>query len=658
MNPFRRTNPHLPNTGRSRRARGAGAAFAAIFTPLLGLTVLAVGGALAQSSAENAPPPPPPPGPGQITVQIIADAGSAATEGITIALYALAPDGSPGLTDGKTDAEGRITFTGISNDPGIVYLVGARYAEIPFGERVTFDPGATQTLVEIHVSSPTDQVSDVRIEEVRARIDWMGDRIVVTEILRLVSTGQRVILLSQEDHEEAILRRTLPAQARDFSAGRSSMGDGLALKEGRIRFWGPLYPGEQRIEYRYSLPVSADLPGASGERTLQLPIEFREATDRVIVVAGTTGIEAEGPGFVASDEIGSDSGQPLSSWARGALAGGQRIEVALTLPESRLDAAALSIPRAEVWLDLDDTRLTANVDLQLQVEPGAPVSGSSEAPLMHISITPGASLGPLAPAVESMGVTATGDGGFDVIGPIGPGEHSFAFSYRLPSRPEGIEIGLRFPREVATLNVLIADTGLALESRRLHRRRPFRNGTRNFLHREAFTVGSDEIVDLSLTPIRSGGLPQAASMALTVAGAAAAALFLIAPLRRVAQHEQRADPESIRIHDEREAIYTAIGDLDHDFETGKLDESDYAEMRSGLRGQAIELLRSERAGGEAAAGATRPDATGAAASPPATGAFCPSCGQNIDPRWHFCSHCGGELSPATSAGPSAEEKSG
>ena len=212
---------------------------------------------------------------------------------------------------------------------------------------------------------------------------------------------------------------------------------------------------------------------------------------------------------------------------------------------------------------------------------------------------------------------------------------------------------------------MIADTGLSLDSSRLHRRRPFRSGTRNYLHREAFHVEPDETVDLTLEPLHGDGLSQQASIALILAGGAGAVFFLIAPLRRVAQREDIEDPALTRIREEREGVYAAIGDLDHDFETGKLDESDYTEMRTDLREQAIELLRVERAGGARPA-APQPVGTAppqpntptptAPSSGPVTGKFCPSCGGTVDPRWRFCSHCGGGLNPDTGA--AAEETRG
>ena len=82
-------------------------------------------------------------------------------------------------------------------------------------------------------------------------------------------------------------------------------------------------------------------------------------------------------------------------------------------------------------------------------------------------------------------------------------------------------------------------------------------------------------------------------------------------------------------------------------------------MRSELRGQAIELMREERAhaGGDAASppSATATDevpATSPASDATAvrTGAFCPTCGERIDSAWRFCSHCGGALEPGGADG--------
>ncbi|HEB90060.1 MAG TPA: hypothetical protein ENI85_10850, partial [Deltaproteobacteria bacterium] len=241
--------------------------------------------------------PPPPPGNGELTVQILHPADPSQAAGIDLALYALSPDGTPGFVGGKTDAEGRYTFRGISTDPGIVYLIGARFHEIPFGERTTFAAGQSEARVEIEVSEPTERVDGVEVEELRVRVDWMGDRLVFQEVLRLSNASGRVIRLPTDDPDRSIVVRPLGPDVRDFSAAGRSISDGLVLKDGRVRFQGPLYPGEQRVEYQYTRRIPEDT------RTLRFPIELGSPARRVVVVAGTSGLEISGPGFVASNDL-------------------------------------------------------------------------------------------------------------------------------------------------------------------------------------------------------------------------------------------------------------------------------------------------------------------------------------------------------------------
>jgi hypothetical protein len=594
--------------------------------------------ARAQHSGDTGTAPPPPSGDGTIAVRIVNPDAPGDVAGLPIALYSLGTDGAPGFTSGETDASGRVEFGNLSSDPGIVYLVGARYREIPFGERTTFAAGEKQAVIEIQVSIPTDRTAGVRVEELRVRLDWMGDRVLVREIVRLVNPGTRVIQLETG----AIVSRTLAPEARDFELGSSSMGDGLSFDAGVVRYVGPLYPGDQGIEFQYSLPI----PKAA-ER-LRVPVELSQAAGRVVAVAGTAGMQIEGPGLVVSSEVQSDSGKPLSSWARTGLAAGERTFLEAVLPETRQDPSLVSIPRADVWLDLDDTRLTATADLQLEVAPGAPVAGTPDRPLLSVTLPRGASLTGVAPEAEALGLIPRDHGGFDVVGPIGEGVTSLGYAYRLDAGPEGAQIDLGFSRTVSTLNVLVADTGLALESSRLHRLRPFRSGTRNYLHREAFNVAPDETVDLHLTPLRARGLPREAGLAFAFAAIAGAAAFLTAPLTKRARVAPAApDADLVRLRTEREATYSAIADLDHDFETGKLESTDYTALRASLREHAIELLRAEQAGPAAApsmttaSAATRPGEPAPASAP--TARFCPSCGVARQAEWRFCAACGAAL---------------
>lgn len=604
--------------------------------------------------------PPPPAGDGRVVVQIVNRDRPEDVASIPVALYALTADGRPGFTNGETDDRGQVAFANVSSDPAIVYLVGARYRDIPFGARVAFAAGARQAETRIEVSTPTDRADAVRVEELRIRLDWQGERVLVRELLRLVNPGERVIQLPQAGAgggaPRAILARPIGDDVADFAPGAGSAGDRMALEAGLIRYAGPLYPGDQQIEWQYTLPRP------SAGRALVLPIELDRAASRVVAVAGTPGMTISGEGFVAASDVSSDSGLSLSAWARGPLPAGARSALSIGLPETRSGPDLVTLPRADLWLDLDDTRLTATADFELSVAAGTPVAGTPEAPLLSIRLPEGARLTGVAPEAEALGLVPRDHGGFDVVGPIGEGTTRLGYAYHLDAKPEGVALDLRFPRAVATLNVLVADTGLAVESGRLHRLRPFRSGTRNYLHREAFHVEADEVVDVRLAPLAARGLPRELGLAFAFAAIFATAAFLVAPLSRRARGEASVpDDAATRLREEREAVYVAIRDLDHDLETGKLEPDHHAAMRESLRARAIELLAHTR-DGAARDGADRVDPARAPDAPPASAAhpprsapgpaadaparFCPSCGAAREPRWQFCASCGAPLPPA------------
>jgi cytochrome c-type biogenesis protein CcmI len=202
----------------------------------------------------------------------------------------------------------------------------------------------------------------------------------------------------------------------------------------------------------------------------------------------------------------------------------------------------------------------------------------------------------------------------------------------MPVRDGSTRLELAFARPVDLLNVLVADTGIVVDSPRLHKRRPFRQGTRIYLHREAFQIDAGEPVIVELSPFERTEMPRLASGLAGLGLAVVAAAFLIAPLRRARRAAVAGARPVSTLASERENVYEALRDLEHDHETGKVDDADYTRMRSELRAAAVELMRRER---EADTGA-RADA----ASPTAA---CPGCARPVETAWRFCSHCGARL---------------
>jgi hypothetical protein len=57
------------------------------------------------------------------------------------------------------------------------------------------------------------------------------------------------------------------------------------------------------------------------------------------------------------------------------------------------------------------------------------------------------------------------------------------------------------------------------------------------------------------------------------------------------EHEQESDENIERLLLQKEMLYGAIRDLDFDFQTGKVDQKDYAELRQQLEREALQILR-------------------------------------------------------------------
>ncbi|NIM50927.1 MAG: hypothetical protein GTN78_24325 [Gemmatimonadales bacterium] len=91
-----------------------------------------------------------------------------------------------------------------------------------------------------------------------------------------------------------------------------------------------------------------------------------------------------------------------------------------------------------------------------------------------------------------------------------------------------------------------------------------------------------------------------------------------------------------RVLKEKDAVYAAIKDLDFEYQTGKLSEEDYLELRRGYRARALTLLRElDEVQDEPAVTDVADGSQGSVDQP-----RCPKCA-HVNPRMsHFCELCG------------------
>jgi hypothetical protein len=205
---------------------------------------------------------------------------------------------------------------------------------------------------------------------------------------------------------------------------------------------------------------------------------------------------------------------------------------------------------------------------------------------------------------------------------------------------DSVQFDLRFERGTALLNVLVADTGVIIESERLHRKRPFKQGTRFYLHREAYQIADDETVSIELRPLQRGAGTTTGARAAALVLAGLAAFFMVSPLRGRTGPGPAVASSELAL--QREILYESIHDLDHDFETGKVDDADFRVLREELRGDAIALMREERLAASKDPGAAAGPRI-AAVPGPESAATCPGCGIAIQGSWSFCAGCGSGL---------------
>ncbi len=133
--------------------------------------------------------------------------------------------------------------------------------------------------------------------------------------------------------------------------------------------------------------------------------------------------------------------------------------------------------------------------------------------------------------------------------------------------------------------------------------------------------------------------------------AAGLVLFIGEPLYwggRRSPRQGEAEPrtqEIERLNLQKEGLYTAIQDLDFDYQTGKVDQRDYTELRQQLEGEAVETLREldsidplaaldERLEQQIASLRTASSVLGA----PIDG--CSKCGTDYAQDARFCAVCG------------------
>jgi hypothetical protein len=338
-------------------------------------------------------------------------------------------------------------------------------------------------------------------------------------------------------------------------------------------------------------------------------------------------------------------GRSYATSAAGPLAPGTALDLRVELPA--VSPSKLLVTEAQTWLELDDAALVVDEQYRLSVPGTEPLLAGSDAPLLCVELPPRAESLRFSPDTLAMGAEPDPSGALALRGPVPAGDSALVLRYRIPVEGDAIDFAQRFDRAVGALRVFVADTGVVAETSRLHRLRPMRSGDRTFLQLEGFQIEPGESVAIRLSRLAPRRpIPRLAALGFSLVLAAAAIGFLVGPLRG-GREEPSLDPELAQLDTERESVLAALRSLEEDFETGKLDATDYEELRAELRARAAELIQRGREAGQTGACGRSKGAEAGAAAP---AAVCAACAAGLAPDARFCHRCGAAVPAAAGPG--------
>jgi hypothetical protein len=157
---------------------------------------------------------------------------------------------------GKTDAAGTSASKASRTRPTSSTCRRAP-GEIPFGTRFTFKTDEREHRIELALSDPTTDESSAAASQLDIRVERGCTHLRVSHRHEITNRGDRVVFIPEPEraHAKPLFEVELPEQADGFEA--IAGGDGITRDGRRVRFWGPLYPGEQSVEFGYGLPLAA-----------------------------------------------------------------------------------------------------------------------------------------------------------------------------------------------------------------------------------------------------------------------------------------------------------------------------------------------------------------------------------------------------------------
>lgn len=296
------------------------------------------------------------------------------------------------------------------------------------------------------------------------------------------------------------------------------------------------------------------------------------------------------------------------------------------------DASAVSIEHEQWIVDREAGvyRMQLGVAIRNASEQVV-VTDAEAAPALRIGLARGAgevrsTFGALPEGVEQV------DGTLEFRGPIYPGETDYRFLYTLgpamdpAGSPRPLDTEIEIPDRIRDLSLYLKDFGIEADAGPLHASRPTREGDVFYLNYVGFDLPAHSVVPLRIEP-----LPPREPVSAWVQAAGVTLLagvlfwFVAAPLSLTTEGTAGAEAEAES--SANAALETALSDLEHDYETGKLSDEDREQLRSEL--ESFHRASSRDRDSARAASAPSPHRCDCGRLAEAGDRFCAACGSPI-----------------------------
>lgn len=288
----------------------------------LSFSFLVVHPALAQTE-------PPPAGPlGEIRGTILnRNTGEVLTQTLDVMLHVLDQDfADRDMKHAQSTADGTFSFSNISFDESLQYLVMATYDNVTYSSEVTpVDMQSMQVVIDVPVYESTKDLSGVQIDQMHVVFNVAEDGLETREIYVVSSRNERTVkdVYPLDEGKSATLEFPLPVDA-DYVFFKPNDQDRFIKIDGGFADTNPLLPENQPTQFMVSYLVPYQ-----GKRvySYMAPLNVSQVN---LLIPNQAGLTLQGSGLANPETITLEDGKTYKVYSYYDLNAGQTLELSIS----------------------------------------------------------------------------------------------------------------------------------------------------------------------------------------------------------------------------------------------------------------------------------------------------------------------------------------